>query len=82
MSDLKHEVTRHQEVIASTQDELHHIKQAAVQHPRSDIYRPVYNDSQDFVEHSDRGDVAPYIAQAADDLRKDIQWNWLSSLLS
>lgn len=80
--DYKKDILQNNEIIASTKTDLEKIKRSAsLKKAIPATYVPKHVDTEEFVHQSDRIS-APYIAQAADDLRKDVDRPFLSWLLS
>jgi len=87
--DHKNDILRHneitnkinKEVVPSTQADLEKFKKSTILKKDIPAYVPKYTDTQQFVEQSDRIS-APDIAQAADDLRNDVDRPFLSWLLT
>jgi hypothetical protein len=83
--DHKNDILRHneitnkinKEVVPSTQADLEKFKKSTILKKDIPAYVPKYTDTQQFVEQSDRIS-APDIAQAADDLRNDVDRPFLS----
>jgi hypothetical protein len=75
--DYKNDILEHKEIVASTKTDLEKFKKSAILKKNIPAYVPKYSDTQQFVEQSDRI-AAPDIAQAADDLRNDVDWPFLS----
>lgn len=82
--DYKNDILQNNEInkeVVSTKTDLEKFKKSAILQKDIPAYVPKYTDTQQFVEQSDRVS-APYIAQAADDLRNDVDRPFLSWLLS
>ena len=79
--DYKKDILQNNEIITSTKTDLENIKKSASLKKAIPAYVPKYIDTQEFVAQSDRI-AAPDIAQAADDLRKDVDRPFLSGLLN
>lgn len=79
--DYKKDILQNNEIITSTKKDLDTIKKSAILKKNIPAYVPQYSDTQQFVEQSDRI-AAPDIAQAADDLRNDVDRPFLSWLLT
>lgn len=82
--DYKNDILQNNEInkeVVSTKTNLEKFKKSAILKKDIPAYVPKYSDTQQFVEQSDRI-AAPDIAQAADDLRNDVDRPFLSGLLS
>gem|GEM_PF-5519407 len=78
--DYKNDILQNNEInkeVVSTKTNLEKFKKSAILKKDIPAYVPKYPDTQQFVEQSDRVS-APYIAQAADDLRNDVDRPFLS----